>query len=160
MGKEYSKFDVWKEHENIAMHFNGLLMQLRLRALAAVGFIVTIGGIFAKNQDNGVNWALLSVILFIVLLAWISTYVIDRFYYNKLLTGSVKAIVELEKLDDGSGIPILASTVIEKEFSNEKQSVITVVNWFYGLTFFGILSLLIGSIAQTETFANLCNCFD
>jgi len=45
-----SKYQVWLESEKIAVHFNEMLMQLRLRALAGISLLVTLAGLFSGEK--------------------------------------------------------------------------------------------------------------
>jgi hypothetical protein len=51
--------DVWEKYEDIAMHFNDLLIRLRTQALAAVAAISTLATIFGKTgADPKLSWEL------------------------------------------------------------------------------------------------------
>ncbi|WP_045057133.1 hypothetical protein [Aliterella atlantica] len=43
-------FQVWREYENIAMHFNELLIKLRVQALGAIAIIGTISTALLKES--------------------------------------------------------------------------------------------------------------
>jgi len=146
----YSKFEVWKEYEVIAMHFNGLLMQLRLRALAAVGLIVTIAGVIAKSDTGEVNWTIIAITSFVVLGAWTATFILDTFYYNKLLIGAVEAIAEIEALDDDPKVPINISTFIQRKAPLEVgRDSIPAVNMYYLFVGLVLTALLLFSTAKS-----------
>lgn len=92
-------FALWKEYEKIAMHFNGLLIRLRTQALAGVAALATVVGIFTKfgtDQLQGA-WEIATGIFGALCLFWIAIWFLDIFYYNRLLTGAVAALLELEK---------------------------------------------------------------
>jgi len=129
---ERTKFDLWVEYEKIAMHFNELLMQLRLRALAGVGAIGSIVG-FIANDENGFDWGLVACVSFVLLLVWIAIWVIDKFYYARLLEGAVAEIIELEKNVEVEGVKINMSTRIEQLINGNTSSkkLNSSVTWFY-----------------------------
>ena len=92
-------FAVWRKYEDIAMHFNDLLIRLRTQALGAVAAIVTIVGILSKTTGNPqVSWEMISIAFIFLLVFWIAIWVIDFCYYNRLLTGAVAALLALEEL--------------------------------------------------------------
>lgn len=93
--------DVWEKYEDIAMHFNDLLIRLRTQALAAVAAISTLVTIFGKTgADPKLSWELAALVFSLLSVFWIAIWVIDVFYYNKLLIGAVAAIVVLEKMSN------------------------------------------------------------
>jgi hypothetical protein len=90
-------FEVWKTYEDIAMHFNELLMRVRTQGLAAVAALATIIGIFAKSgADTRASWEFVAFAFAILALLWIAIWILDFFYYNRLLVGAVVALLELE----------------------------------------------------------------
>jgi hypothetical protein len=70
-------------------------------------------------------------------LAWIALWILDRFYYHRLLEGAVKAILELERATQNNSheTPIRLSTIIDAEVPNR----IKTFTWFYGLVLLGLL---------------------
>jgi hypothetical protein len=52
--EQWSVFELWEKYEQIAMHFNDLLIKLRTQALAGVAAISAIVGVFAKSGPNNV----------------------------------------------------------------------------------------------------------
>lgn len=91
-------FTVWKEYERIAMHFNELIIQLRIRALGGVAAISALVGFFSKGEKpEDFQWGILAAVLVILIFVWIAIWVLDIRYYNRLLLGAVRAILEVEK---------------------------------------------------------------
>ena len=142
-----SKFDLWVQYEKIAMHFNDLLIQLRLRALAGIGVIGTLTGVLAKQPEQ-FNWTLMAFVSFFLFCIWIAIFIVDKFYYARLLSGAVKALIELEKEALVDGFKIKMSTHIERSvFKNKKPSdMIFAVLWFYGIVAVLLLSVLYMSL--------------
>ena len=92
-------FDLWNKYEDIAMHFNDLIVKIRTQALGAVAAITTIAGILSKgNEIGGYNWGLISSVFFFLIVFWIAIWILDFKYYNRLLHGAVDAILKLEAL--------------------------------------------------------------
>ena len=114
-------FKVWKSYEDVAMHFNDLIIRLRIQSIGGIAAIAAILGIFLQ-KDDGKNkifkCILATVSLFFLLICWSAIEKLDLQYYDRLLEGSVNAILELENdkeafLDDSH---IDLSVNIEKAF--------------------------------------------
>lgn len=114
-GHRATVFDVWKEYEKVAMHFNDLIMQLRTRSLGGVATLATIAGVVAHG-DVGIDMRReMLVVAFALLCAfWVAIWLLDFLYYNPLLLGAVDALVELEHQSQKSegGDPIMAGLVL------------------------------------------------
>ena len=146
-----TKFDLWVEYEKIAMHFNGLLIQLRLRALAGISLIASLAGIFADNQNGSLNWSLIAFVLVVLFLVWVAIFVIDQFYYDRLLTGAVRELLELEKNAKVEDFPIKMSTKIEIAAIKNRTSSpwIVAVLWFYGIIALLLLSMFLFAVIKS-----------
>jgi hypothetical protein len=110
---------LWAKYEDIAMHFNDLLMRLRSQSLAGIAAISTLVGLFSKEgiADVRVSWSVATAIFFAMAFFWIAIWCLDFFYYNRLLLGAVSAITKLERDNQKNGaISIEMSTLIEKQF--------------------------------------------
>jgi hypothetical protein len=91
-------FEVWSKYEEIAMHFNDLIMRLRTQALGAVAALATIIGIFARRgTDQHTIWEIVSTAFAILSIFWIAIWTIDFWYYNRLLQGAVVSLLNIEK---------------------------------------------------------------
>ena len=100
----FDRFALWKEYEAIAMHFNDLIIRLRTQSLGAVAAFATLAAIITKGDTTPqLRWEVLSGTLFVLMMFWIAIWVLDQFYYNRLLNGAVAALVALEK--DSRGKP-------------------------------------------------------
>lgn len=107
--------ELWFRYEEIAMHFNELIISFRLQLLAGLGALSGVLSFLINNkiEDDRLPWvrATVSSVLLIVFCAAVS---LDLFYYQELLSGAVKAIIELEKLH-----PVInMSTTIKQEVSS------------------------------------------
>jgi len=94
-------FEVWKKYEDIAMHFNDLLIKLRTQALAAVAALTTIIGIFAKSTTAEASWQMVAFAFAILIVFWIAIWILDFCYYNPLLIGAAEALFKIEKESEG-----------------------------------------------------------
>ena len=116
--KAPSRFEVWKEYESIAIHFNGLLIKLRTGALGVVASVGALGSVLAKSGETAPD---LSLVFFALAAFWASIAILDLFYYRTLLAGSVLAITELEKSPTTSPVTHLGlSSQIEKKGTFKK----------------------------------------
>ena len=112
---------LWAKYEDIAMHFNDLLMRLRTQALAGIAAISTLAGIFARTNPSAVNseWLIAAAIFSALALFWLAIFCLDVFYYNKLLAGAVIALKKLEsEIQTRQFTSIRMSTEIISEFNN------------------------------------------
>ena len=81
------------------MHFNDLLIKLRTQALGAVAAISTLLSIFSKSgTDNEISWELAIAVFFFLCIFWIAIWILDFYYYNRLLVGAVEAILNIEAI--------------------------------------------------------------
>lgn len=97
--KKPSVFEVWKEYESIAMHFNELLIQLRTRALGGIAVITALVSVLSKGETaSDFRWSVLSAVLFILTLVWIAIWILDVKYYRRLLYGAVRDVLEIESV--------------------------------------------------------------
>jgi hypothetical protein len=118
---------IWDKYEQIAMHFNGLLIHLRTQALGAVATIVTAAGFLLTRSPEPLKhqwWAVcaVSVLLFF---AWCTLWMIDVCYYSRLLLGAVNALVKIEKQSGGL---LDLSTQVQKLFGVPREDA-TRLNW-------------------------------
>jgi hypothetical protein len=144
-------FDVWDKYENIAMHFNDLLIKLRTQSLGGVAAITSIVAIISKDS-SGFNWAIMSGVFFFLITFWVAIWILDFKYYNRLLVGAVEALLEIEKLtkdnssvselnlshkiEDAVAGKLIKSSELQKNLSFGRK-------WYYGIVF---SSLMIGLI--------------
>jgi hypothetical protein len=92
-------FKLWCKYEEITMHFNDLILKLRFQALAGVAGLSALVGVFGRDVDDPtVRSAVISGVFVLLALFWIAIWALDHFYYDKLLTGAVHAVLKLEKL--------------------------------------------------------------
>jgi len=134
---------VWAKYEDVAMHFNDLLMRLRTQALAGVAAISAVVGIFTKSDTAAIqlDWIVAGWLFIALAMFWIAIACLDLLYYNRLLLGAVNAITSLErqlKAAAFSGIDL--STHIEAEFDSFHPRPVRMigVTSFYVIVFFAI----------------------
>jgi hypothetical protein len=114
---------LWEKYEDIAMHFNDLIIKLRTSALAGVAALSTLVGVFAKSDPGhfGYTWEIAGCVFTALSAFWIAIWILDFSYYNKLLIGAVAALVELEKASATQKriSQIKLSTLVEKSVSSK-----------------------------------------
>jgi hypothetical protein len=145
--------ELWEKYEEIAMHFNDLIIRLRTQALAGVAALSTLVGLFAKTDLGafGYTWEIAGFVFAALTLFWIAIWVLDFAYYNQLLIGSVAALLELEKESAVSATisQIRLSTLVEKAVISRIKSDLTPMQklrvdaprWtFYSLVFVALLA--------------------
>jgi hypothetical protein len=117
-----TKFELWKEYENIAMHFNQLLIQFRLKALGGIGVIIALLGVMTKSSTSSVEtqWLILAVSFAVLAFVWLAIYLLDFYYYNRLLLGAVTSTMELENMGDDK-LDITFSSDVKKFIENNDQ---------------------------------------
>lgn len=112
---------LWSRYEDVAMHFNDLLIRLRLQSLAGIAAVSTLVGLFSKEgiTDIKLSWLAATIIFVAMALFWIAIWCLDVLYYNRLLSGAVAALLHLEE-QTKAGRPVTdiqLSTAIDAEFS-------------------------------------------
>lgn len=98
-------WEAWKQYETVAMHFNDLIIKLRIQALGGVAALSTVAGVIAKvKHEVNFNWAILLISFLFLSVLWIAIWILDFGYYNKLLQGAVEEVLRIEKLSNQSAM--------------------------------------------------------
>src|SRR6516165_9651233 len=93
-----SLFAVWKEYEGVAMHFNDLLIRLRTQALGGVAALAALAAVMVRGDlAPSLRWSVLACAFILLILFWVAVWILDLRYYNRLLHGAVKALLEIEE---------------------------------------------------------------
>jgi hypothetical protein len=130
---------LWFHYEEIAMHFNGLIMQFRLQLIGGAGALGTaatylIGGkIKSARQRRWLRTVVASGLLVLI----VTAAMLDLVYYKQLLQGAVDALLAFERQHP----EIQLSTQIEFRVGAGKD----VVYYAYGLMVAALLSFAIWS---------------
>lgn len=127
-------FKLWSKYEDIAMHFNELLIKLRVQALG--GLTISGGLVTAIFKDENSFYSLKFIFPFF-LIAWGAIYCLDMLYYNRLLSGAADAIIELEAKYPSFQLSTKTASSIRSSTRGRK--------WFYLVVFIGlgIISVLL-----------------
>lgn len=98
---EPTVFELWSKYEDIAMHFNTLLIQFRVQVLGGVAVTSTVAGVLIEKVQNiGDRNAILALSFGSFAAIWAGLAGLDLFYYRRLLRGAVQAIGDLEAKPD------------------------------------------------------------
>src|SRR6267143_493811 len=85
--------EAWKTTEQVAMHFNELIMNFRLKAIggitAAAGVFGTILLTKGDVATTAQNFRLFAAAAVLLLPVWLAVAYIDVAYYQRLLRGAV-----------------------------------------------------------------------
>lgn len=132
-------FALWKEHEAIAMHFNDLITRFRLQALGGTATISAVAAIVTRSSQEATTFACMMGALFV---AWSAIWALDYGYYQKLLGGTVKTLLKLEKrLPEDARL----STTMEKSFKKTFPGRYHGHFWFYSMIQFALGALVVVS---------------
>lgn len=66
---------LWGKYEDIAMHFNDLLMRLRSQSIAGIAALSTVVGVLAKTDEA--DWLVAAMIFVAMALVWVAIWCID-----------------------------------------------------------------------------------
>jgi len=157
-GEGFDVFALWKQYESIAMHFNDLLLKIRTQSLAAVAAFATIAGVLLKGENisHELRWGTLSAVFVALSVFWVAIWILDFTYYNRLLLGAVRALIEIEAASERNGrvSKIVISTRIEEAVAlrggaTREDFRLSKGRWlFYFLVFLLLLALMAASIWQ------------
>jgi hypothetical protein len=98
----FDRFELWKEYEGVAMHFNDLIIKLRSQSLGGVAAIATLAAVVARNDTTAeLRWGLLTGAFALLCVFWVAVWILDMGYYNRLLHGAVEALLTIESESQG-----------------------------------------------------------
>ena len=127
--KTESSFMLWSKYEEITMHFNELIIKLRVQALGGVTITGTIAtAIFKGDNNTGILKFLLPMYFF----GWLAIYFLDIHYYDHLLTGAVNELLALEEKSDNIKLSTTIKNEVEKGNFEGRR-------WFYGTVSIALL---------------------
>lgn len=90
--------ELWWHYEEIAMHFNELIIQYRLQILGGTGGLLALFSFLVNSttDDHKKRIRIRPYISLVFLVIFSAAAVLDVYYYSKLLSGAVEVIVDLE----------------------------------------------------------------
>ncbi|WP_157685974.1 hypothetical protein [Robbsia andropogonis] len=110
--------EIWKKTIDVQQHFNDLELRIRNFALVVVGAVLALGGYAIKESvhttifNKEINSA--GLIIWSAIIPLIAFYFMDRWWYHRLLKGSVNAGITIEKKLKELGYEIALSSEISK----------------------------------------------
>ncbi len=133
-GNMANDIEIWKQAIETQIHFNELIIKMRM---TVISIIITVFGaagialkdlnIYAQIFQHKIHISI--VIITIGLIFLIVQFIIDRFYYFKLLLGAVKFTEALDKKYASRSIFGL-TTEINKTISHTMSGFIVIVYYF------------------------------
>lgn len=121
--------EVWKKSVDVQQHFNDLEMRIRNFAItvvgalmAAVGFTYQYGletSLFGTNFPSGLGLVVAASF------AWLSFYLMDRYWYHVLLKGAVKHAAKIERKYEDRIPGISLGKTISEESGKVKVAFVT-----------------------------------
>jgi hypothetical protein len=92
--------EIWKKVVQTQEHFNDLGLRIRNFGILLLAAFLGIGGYALKEQSYvpvlGLNVSLAGLIVLSAVLPWKAFYLMDKFWYHRLLKGSVNAGIPIE----------------------------------------------------------------
>jgi len=88
---------LWFHYQELAMHFNQLIIQYRLQLMGGVGAIGAVAAyLIGAKAPQHARRRLRLVVSALMLILVVAAALLDLLYYHQLLEGAVDAILELE----------------------------------------------------------------
>lgn len=110
--------EIWKKTVDVQQHFNDLELRIRNYALIVVGALLGLGGYALKEairiQLFGVTFSASGLIILLSAIPLVAFYFMDRFWYHKLLEGSVQAGIKAELELQRRGYEVCLGSEISK----------------------------------------------
>ncbi len=139
--------ELWAKYEDVAIHFNDLIMRLRTHALTGIAGVVTVAGLainFSGKSAPVAEWTMVLFAIGFLTIAWFALWILDVFYYNKLLEGAVQALRELETAtqkgqDDKTLKAVDDSIILSTRIFARAGNHLIPINIFYSLVFVALL---------------------
>lgn len=132
----------WKSIIETQMHFNDLI--IRFRSIVLTVLIALVGTCIALNANEKIDEELLPVLLSFALVFWVTAFVLDRYYYHRLLLGSVNQAMKFDESQLGKKYGLFGLTTCIANAVHPPTSNI-LISIFYGLP---ALSLVVYFIWQ------------
>lgn len=151
------QIEIWKKTIEVQQHFNDIGIRIRNFALTLILAVFGATGLAIKENLSvdvfGIDCPFAILLLIAGLIGWGSLYLMDRYWYHRLLYGAVTHGIEIEKLieDKVQGIGLSKTIKEESSFKRRGRSVFgskTRMDVFYGVVAGFIILLIIGMICS------------
>ena len=128
----------WKTIIETQMHFNDLI--IRFRSIVLTAFITLVGASVALQNTKKIDEKQFLVLFFFVL--WVTAFVMDFFYYHRLLLGSVAQAMKFDESELGKRLGLFGLTTCISRVVHPPASKI-MVGLFYGIPAIAVLVLML-----------------
>ena len=98
----------WQVIIETQMHFNDLI--LRFRSITLTSFITLIGAVVAIGKLGIIKSDIISSLFTMIFFLWLTSFIIDFFYYNQLLIGSINAANKYDNSKFNSSLGLFGMT--------------------------------------------------
>ena len=152
--------EIWKKVVDVQQHFNDIEMRIRNVAITIFGTILGAVGFSIKEHLQvtlfGASFSLGIFLLFVGLLTWGGFYLMDRFWYHRLLYGAVKQGIRAEE----SLKYVLPEIQLAKSIGDESPLHLSIgdkkltlhsthkMDIFYGIGALCLLTFILGLLLQ------------
>lgn len=109
----------WTKAEDVAIHFNEMILNFRLKAVGALTLAAGLVGsvLLAKGDKAGdavppINYFSFALGMWFLAAVWAAIMCLDLFYYHRLLLG---AVADALRIEETSGGRLQLSTLIKKK---------------------------------------------
>ena len=133
----------WKTIIETQMHFNDLI--IRFRSIVLTAFITLVGVSVALQGTKKIDEKQFLMILAILFFLWATAFVMDFFYYHRLLLGSVAQAMKFDESEIGKRLGLFGLTTCISRVVHPPASKI-MVGLFYGIPLIGMLVLMLINI--------------
>ncbi len=140
MAIDQTTIDLWYHYEEVAMHFNNLIMQYRLQLMGGIGVIGTVSGYLVgeKVTDHYRRHMLRALVSSGLLILIVAAVSLDLYYYNELLRGTVDALLKIEEKYEELNL----STSIKARFPHGAT---TLIKYVYTLIILPLIAFVVWS---------------
>lgn len=128
----------WKTIIETQMHFNDLI--IRFRSIVLTAFITLVGASVALQGTKKIDENQFLMIITILIFLWTTAFVMDFFYYHRLLLGSVAQAMKFDASELGKRIGLFGLTTCISRVVHPPASKI-MVGLFYGIPLIGMFLL-------------------
>ena len=133
----------WQTIIETQMHFNDLI--IRFRSIVLTAFITLAGASVALQNTEKIDEKQFLTLFFFLFVLWVTAFVMDFFYYHRLLLGSVKQAMKFDESELGKRLGLFGLTTCISRVVHPPASKI-MVGLFYGIPLIGMLVLMLINI--------------
>jgi len=129
----------WEVIINTQMHFNDLI--IKFRSIVLTAFITLVGASIALKKSSTIDETQLLAIILVLAALWVSAFVMDFFYYHRLLLGSVAQALKFDRSEVGKQYGLFGLTSCISDSVHPPTSKVLVCI-FFGIPVVAIVILL------------------